>query len=88
MTEENPEDQASPTTDAGKGGDPSPPEQLLQAVQDEIDDVRRRAAEDGLGEKGEKREEGEEGGEGEKKFVEEGAEDEDQPVDDTIAPPG
>ncbi|MGQ0519535.1 MAG: NAD(P)/FAD-dependent oxidoreductase [Actinomycetota bacterium] len=58
------------------GGTDSQPQQLLDALGDEIDDVRRRTAGDDPSRPGEER------------FIEEGEADRDQPVDDTIAPPG
>ena len=51
------------------------PGERLQGLQDEIDAVRRRAEEDGVDQ-------------GEERFIQEGEASEDQPVDDTIAPPG
>jgi hypothetical protein len=58
------------------GGTDSPPQALLDALGDEIDDVRRRTADDDSSHPGEER------------LIEEGEVDRDQPVDDTIVPPG
>lgn len=84
-----PAGQEAEAADAAKGGDAdaedkdeagdhddAPPEEKdrLQALQEDIDEVRRRVA-DPLDD-------------GDRTFIEEGEADKDQPVDDTIAPPG
>lgn len=51
------------------------PEERLEALQEDIDAVRRRVAEDSVAQ-------------GDEAFVQEGEASEDEPVDDTIAPPG
>jgi hypothetical protein len=51
------------------------PEGRLEALQEDIDAVRRRVADDTVGE-------------GDEAFIQEGEASEDEPVDDTIAPPG
>ena len=53
---------------------PAPGKDRLEALQDDIDEVRRRV--------------GDPLDDGDRSFVEEGEADEDQPVDDTIVPPG
>ena len=58
------------------GGEPSQPQQLLDALGEEIDGVRRRVVEQDPAARSEEQ------------FIQEGEADEDEPVDDTIAPPG
>ncbi|MGH9178795.1 MAG: hypothetical protein ACRD0N_09615 [Acidimicrobiales bacterium] len=58
------------------GGEPSQPQQLLDALGEEIDDVRRRVVDQDAVARAEER------------FIQEGEADEEEPVDDTIAPPG
>ena len=62
--------------EASGGGEPSQPQQLLDAMGDRISEVRRRVDEE------------DPASPDEEQFIEEGAADEDEPVDDTIAPPG
>lgn len=80
--EAGPED-TPPGQEAEAGGrsgetrdDPSPPRQLLDALGDEIDEVRRRTAGADPSQAAE-----------EETLVEEGEADRDQPTDDTVAPP-
>lgn len=64
---------------SGGKAEPSPPQQLLDALGDEIDEVRRRTVDDDASQGSD---------EGDERFTQRGEADEDQPVDDTIAPPG
>ena len=59
---------------AGKGGEPSQPQQLLDALGEEIDTVRRRVVEQDPAAREDEQ------------FIQEGEADEDEPVDDTTAP--
>lgn len=74
-----PDDEPGPAeeTDAEEGGEQArvSPENRLEALQEDIDAVRRRVAEDTVDQ-------------GDQAFVQEGEASEDEPVDDTIAPPG
>ena len=69
------EEQASQASSAGSN-EPSGPQRLLDAVGEQIDEVRRRVDDQDTS-----RAEQE-------KFIEEGDADEGEPVDDNIAPPG
>ncbi|MGI8685519.1 MAG: hypothetical protein ACR2MO_10605 [Acidimicrobiales bacterium] len=66
-------DEGDEATDAGDDA-PAEEKDRLKALQDDIDDLRKRVA-DPLDQ-------------GDRSFIEEGEADEDEPVDDTIAPPG
>lgn len=76
-----PDDEPGPAeeteSDEEDGGEQATvsPEERLEALQEDIDAVRRRVAEDSVDQ-------------GDEAFVQEGEASEDEPVDDTIAPPG
>lgn len=69
------DDQAAETTSKGSS-EPSGPQQLLDAVGEQIDEVRRRVDDQDTSQPEDET------------LIEEGEADEDEPVDDTIAPPG
>ena len=71
-----PEDEAESDAEEDGGEQATvSPEERLEALQEDIDAVRRRVAEDSVDQ-------------GDEAFVQEGEASEDEPVDDTIAPPG
>lgn len=75
MSDENEGEDVPTSTASGKAEEPSGPQQLLDAVGEQIEDVRRRVDDQDTSRPEEET------------FIEEGEADEGEPVDDTIAPP-